>query len=61
MISSYKKYFTFFGILIATTDKKMHSYFSMIDSILTQNIPKITRLLLSKVLKPIKQYLTNNL
>ncbi|GGD37562.1 hypothetical protein GCM10012288_09590 [Malaciobacter pacificus] len=61
MISKCKKYFTFFGILAATADTKMHSFFSMIESIITKNIPKITRLLLSKVLKPIKLYSTNNI
>ncbi len=61
MISKCKKYFTLFGILAATADGKMHSFFSMIESITTKNIPKITRLLLSKVLKPIKLYSTNNI
>ncbi len=55
-----KNYFSFFGILIATVNIKMHSHFSAICSILT-NLPKIIKLLLAKELKPIKQYSTNNL
>lgn len=61
MISKHKKYFTLFGILAATADKKMQSFYCMIDSILSQDLPKITKLLLSKVLKPIKLYSTNNI
>ncbi|WP_321315840.1 hypothetical protein [Halarcobacter sp.] len=56
-----KKYFSFFGILLATTNIKIHSYFSRITSLISTNLPKITKLLLSKALKPVKQYSTNNL
>lgn len=56
-----KKYFTFFGILIATVKKKIQSFNAMIDSILIKEIPKIIKLLYQKVLKPIKQYSTNNI
>lgn len=61
MISKCRKYFTFFGILAATVDRKLQSFYCMIDSILSQDLPKITKLLLSKVLKPIKLYSTNNI
>lgn len=61
MISKCKKYFTLFGILAATADGKMHSFYCMIDSIISKDIPNITKLLLSKVLKPIKLYSTNNI
>ncbi len=61
MISKYKKYFSFFGILAATVDRKMQSFYCSIDSIISNNLPKIIKLLLSKVLKPIKLYSTNNI
>lgn len=61
MINKCKKYFTLFGILAATVDKKMHSFYCMIDSILHIEIPKITKLLISNILKPIKLYSTNNI
>lgn len=61
MISKHKKYFSFFGILAATVDGKMQSFYCSIDSIISNNLPKITKLLLSKVLKPIKLYSTNNI
>lgn len=61
MISKCRKYFTFFGILAATADRKMHSFFSMIESIIDNAIPEITRLLMSKQLKPINLYSTNNI
>lgn len=60
MISKSKKYFTFFGILAATVDRKIHSLYCTIDNI-KSNIPKINRLLLAKELKPMKQYSTNNI
>ncbi|CAM4020597.1 hypothetical protein [Arcobacter cloacae] len=61
MISKHKKYFSFFGILAATVDRKMQSFYCSIDSIISNNLPKIIKLLLSKVLKPIKLYSTNNI
>ena len=61
MISKHKKYFSFFGILAATVDRKMQSFYCSIDSIIINNLPKIIKLLLSKVLKPIKLYSTNNI
>jgi len=61
MISRHKKYFTLFGMLAATVDRKMQSFYCAIDSILSLDLPKITKLLLSKVLKPVKLYSTNNL
>ena len=61
MISKHKKYFSFFGILAATVDRKMQSFYCSMDSIISNNLPKIIKLLLSKVLKPIKLYSTNNI
>lgn len=61
MISKHKKYFTLFGILAATVDRKMQSFYCTINSILNLDLPKITKLLLSKVLKPTKLYSTNNI
>lgn len=59
MISRTKKYFTFFGILAATVDRKISSLNSLIDNLLTINIPKIITILLSKELKPVNLYSTN--
>ncbi|WP_320034133.1 hypothetical protein [Halarcobacter sp.] len=56
-----KNYFSFFGILLATISIKIHSYFTKIATLINTNVPKITKLLLSKALKPVKQYSTNNL
>ena len=61
MIKNRKNYFSFFGILLATVNRKMHSQFSIIASILSQDMPKIAKLLHAKQLKPIKQYSTNNI
>lgn len=56
-----KNYFSFFGILIATVSIKIESFSSKIASLIKINLPKIIKLLLSKQLKPAKEYLTNNL
>ena len=61
MISKTRKYFSLFGILIATVSRKMLSINCMIHAILSNKIPKITKLLLSSQLKPIKLYSTNNI
>jgi len=61
MIKNKKNYFSFFGILLATVNRKMHSKISIIDSIISQDLPRITKLLHSKQLKPIKQYSTNSI
>lgn len=61
MVKNKKNYFSFFGILQATVNIKMHSSFSAIVSIISQNMPKITKLLLAKQLKPVKLYSTNNI
>jgi len=61
MISRSQKYFTFFGVLAATVDRKLQSLYCTIDSIKSLNLPKIVKLLLSKQLKPIKLYSTNNI
>lgn len=55
-----RRYFTLFGILVATINRKMNSLFSSIDSILDVQ-PKIITILLASQLKPIKTYSTNNL
>ncbi|BAK73339.1 MAG: hypothetical protein AB7S49_08000 [Arcobacter sp.] len=60
MISKNRKYFSLFGILAATVDKKIQSINCMIHSILSK-MPKITKQLLQKQLKPIKLYSTNNI
>ncbi|QKF82167.1 hypothetical protein [Halarcobacter ebronensis] len=60
MIRNYKNYFSFFGILCATVNKQLHSNESKILALLKVDIPKIIKLLLSKQLKPIKLYSTNN-
>ena len=52
MVMKRKKYFSFFGILSATT--------SRISSILSK-MPEIIKQLLEKQLKPIKLYSTNNI
>ena len=59
MISKSKKYFTLFGMLAATVDRKICSIYSLIDSLLTKEIPKIVSILLSRQLKPAKLYSTN--
>jgi len=59
MISKSKKYFTIFGLLAATVDKKMQSFYCMIDAILHSNLPKILKILLAKELKPINLESTN--
>lgn len=61
MVTSKKNYFSFFGILVATVNRKMHAHFSSIATINSQNVPKIVKLLLAKQLKPMKQYSTNNI
>lgn len=59
MINKTKKYFSLFGVLIATVSRKILSINCMFHSLLLNNIPKITKLLLSTQLKPIKLYSTN--
>ena len=61
MVKNKKNYFSFFGILLATVNRKMHSQFSIIASIISLELPKITKLLHAKQLKPIKQYSTNSI
>ena len=61
MISKTRKYFSFFGILIATVSRKMLSINCMFHSVLANKMPKITKLLLSSQLKPVKLYSTNNI
>lgn len=61
MIKKRKNYFSFFGILLATVNRKIHSQTSIISSIISKDLPKITKLLNAKQLKPVKQYSTNNI
>jgi len=61
MISKSKKYFTIFGILAATVDKKMQSLYCTIDAILHSSLPRITKILLAKELKPINLDSTNKI
>ena len=61
MISKSKKYFTIFGLLAATVDKKMQSLNCMIDAILDSFLPKILKILLAKELKPINLDSTNKI
>lgn len=59
MISKTRKYFSFFGILAATVNRKLQSFNCMIHAILSNTMPEITKLLLLKQLKPINLYSTN--
>ena len=61
MISKSKKYFTIFGLLAATVDKKMQSFYCMIDAILHSSKPRIIKILLAKELKPINLDSTNKI
>jgi hypothetical protein len=61
MISKSRKYFTIFGLLSATVDKKMQSIYCMIDSILHSTLPRIIKILLAKELKPINLNSTNKI
>ena len=60
MICKTRKYFSFFGILAATVNKKLESLNCMILSVLSK-APAITKILLHKQLKPMKLYSTNNI
>ncbi len=61
MISKTRKYFTIFGILAATVSQKICSLFSAISNTLNIQVPQIVNILLSRQLKPVKTYSTNNL
>ena len=61
MIHNTRKYFSFFGILIATVNRKLQSFNCMIYAILLDEMPKITKLLQQKQLKSIKRYTTHNI
>lgn len=60
MITKTRKYFSLFGILAATVNRKLLSITCMIHAILSNTMPKISKLLLLKQLKPINLYSTNN-
>jgi len=61
MVCQSKKYFTIFGILAATVSKKLQSICCSMHTINAITLPKITNILLSTQLKPIKLYSTNNI
>jgi len=61
MTKNKKSYFSFFGILLATVNRKILSKISIIASIISLELPRITKLLFAKQLKPIKQYSTNSI
>lgn len=58
-MSRNKKYFTLFGIMAATIDRKISSMISSITQLVMNDIPKITKQLMAKELKPINLYSTN--
>ena len=55
-----KRYFSFFGILMATSNVKLNMFYSKFDNYL-EKLPNIKNSLIKTTLKPIKQYSTNNL
>lgn len=59
MISKTKKYFTLYGILAATVDRKIYSSYSSINAFIEKNIPSITKSLIQIILVPVNQYSTN--
>ncbi|MGB5917719.1 hypothetical protein [Arcobacter sp.] len=61
MISKNKKYFTLFGMLAATVDRKTSSIYSLIHSLMSLDMPKIVIILISRQLKPAKLYSTNKI
>ncbi|WP_419766835.1 hypothetical protein [Arcobacter sp.] len=61
MISKNKKYFTLFGMLAATVDRKISSIYSLIHSLISIDMPKIVNILISRQLKPAKLYSTNKI
>lgn len=61
MISKNRKYFTLFGMLAATVNRKISSIYSLIDSLLSMQVPRIVNILISRQLKPAKLYSTNKI
>ncbi|WP_419764879.1 MAG: hypothetical protein ACNI28_00525 [Arcobacter sp.] len=61
MISKSKKYFTLFGMLAATADRKTSSINSLIETLLSTQVPKIVNILISRQLKPAKLNSTNKI
>lgn len=55
-----KNYFSFFGILIATSNAKLNMFNSKFENYL-EKLPDIRLSLIKAELKPIKTYSTNNL
>ena len=55
-----KRYFSIFGILMATSNAKFNMFYSKFDNYL-EKLPNIKNSLIKTELKPIKQYSTNNL
>ncbi len=61
MVKSFKKYFSFFGILIATVNLKISSLLNSLRHLIKNNIPKIMNKLYLSFLKPIKLYSSNQI
>lgn len=59
MTKNLKRYFSFFGILIATVSLKMDSLLNSLKYLINVDIPKIMKILHISQLKPIKLYSTN--
>lgn len=58
MISKNRKYFTLFGMLAATVDRQISSFYSLIGELMALELPKITNILMSRQLRPVKQVKT---
>ena len=55
-----RRYFSFFGILMETSNAKLNMFYSKFENYL-EKLPDIKNSLIKTELKPIKQYSTNNL
>ena len=55
-----KRYFSFFGILMAISNEKIKMFCARYDNYL-EKLPDIKNSLIKTTLKPIKQYSTNNI
>ena len=61
MVKRNKNYFSFYGILIATTNRKINSISAQVSTFNSRLLPLIIKLLNKKQLKPIKLYSTNQI
>ncbi|WP_198306383.1 hypothetical protein [Arcobacter vandammei] len=55
-----RNYFSFFGILMASSNAILSKFQSRFENYISK-FPSIKNILIKSELKPIKQYLTNNL